>query len=110
MRLQNPPSDSPPSGAPELASAEPSLEGHGLYRVGLAYGRLIHRLRWLVIVLWVVAVGVSVPFASQLGGVRTGGGRHLHATESAACRAFPRRTRRSPPPTALPVFQFAARP
>src|SRR5258708_6312998 len=110
MRLQNPPADSPPSGVPELASAEPSLEGHGLYRVGLAYGRLIHRLRWVVIVLWVVAVGVSVPFASQLGSVLTGGGYNFQASESVRVGAILGQKLHVPPATVLVVFQSTTTP
>jgi len=110
MRLHNPPSDSPPSGARERASADPSREGHGLYRVGLAYGRLIHRLRWVVIVLWVVAVGVSVPFASQLGSVLTGGGYNFQASESAHVGALLGQKLHVPPATVLVVFQSTATP
>src|SRR5258705_5606169 len=110
MRLQLPPSDSPPSGAPELASADPSLDGHGLYRVGLAYGRLIHRLRWVVIVPWVVAVGVSVPFASQLGSVLTGGGYNFQASESVRVGDILGQKLHVPPATVLVVFQSTATP
>ncbi len=110
MRLQLPPSDSPPSGAPELASADPSLDGHGLYRVGLAYGRLIHRLRWVVLVLWVVAVGVSVPFAAQLGSVLTGGGYNFQASESAHVGDILSQKLHVPPATVLVVFQSTATP
>src|SRR5258707_13990112 len=110
MRLPNPPAGSPPSGARERASADPSREGHGLYRVGLAYGRLIHRLRWVVIVLWVVAVGVSVPFASQLGSVLTGGGYNFQASESAHVGALLGQKLHGPPATGLVVFQSPATP
>src|SRR5260221_13640588 len=110
MRLQNPPSDSPPSGARERAAADPSPEGHGLYRVGPAYGRLIHRLRWGVVVLWVVPVGVSVPFASQLGSVLTGGGDNFQASESAHVRALLGQKLHLPPATVLVGFQSTATP
>src|SRR5260370_40822326 len=110
MRLQNPPADSPPSGVPELASAEPSLEGHGLYRVGLAYGRLIHRLRWVVIVLWVVAVGVSVPFASLLDSVLTGGRHNFPASESVLGGAILRQTLPITPATVVAGFQSTTTP
>src|SRR5262249_18989511 len=82
MPLQNRPPDASASPGAGLASGELSLEGHGLYRVGLAYGRLIHHLRWLVIALWIVAVGASVPFASQLGSVLTGGGYSFSGSDS----------------------------
>ncbi|HEV8193942.1 MAG TPA: MMPL family transporter, partial [Ktedonobacterales bacterium] len=110
MRLQNPSSDSPPTQAIELASAEPPLEGHGLYHVGLAYGRLIYRLRWVVIMLWVVTVGVSVPFAAQLGTVLTGGGYNSQAGESAHVGDILKQKLHLPPATVLVVFQSAATP
>src|SRR5215469_14990834 len=104
MQLQSPSSDSPPTRAPEPASAEPPLEGHGLYHVGLAYGRLIYRLRWVVIILWVIAVGVSVPFAAQLGSALTGGGYDSRAGESAHVSDILDQKLHLPPATVLVVF------
>jgi hypothetical protein len=51
-----------------------SLEAHRLYRLGLSFGRQVHRFRWFIIAFWVVIVLVSVPFAAQIGSVLKGGG------------------------------------
>ncbi len=32
------------------------------------YGRLIYRLRWAIVALWVVALGISIPFAATISG------------------------------------------
>src|SRR5690348_16086249 len=55
---------------------------HGLYRIGLAYGRFIHRVRWLVIALWAAGLIASVPFAASLGSVLKGGGYSFSGSES----------------------------
>jgi RND superfamily putative drug exporter len=84
MRLQdragdNTAQDSAP-GSP--IDGEASIEGHGLYRVGLAYGRFIHRVRWIVVALWLVGLAVGVPFAAQLPSILTGGGYSFKNSES----------------------------
>ena len=38
----------------------------GTYRFGFAYGKFIHKTRWLVIVLWVIVLASSVPLAIRL--------------------------------------------
>ena len=59
-----------------------TLESHGLYRLGLAYGRQVYRFRWFIIALWIIIVGVSIPFASQLSSVLQGGGYTFKDSES----------------------------
>ena len=57
--------------------------GSGIfYRVG----GLIYRLRWVVILLWVVALGVSAYFAPQVGERLSGGDISLPGSESAAAQ------------------------
>lgn len=46
----------------------------GAYRIGYAYGRLIHRFRWLVLALWLAGLIVGAPFAARLSGVLESGG------------------------------------
>ncbi len=69
-----------------VPSTEPghksSLESHGLYRLGLAYGRLVYRFRWFIIAFWIVVVIVSIPFAANIGSVLTGGGFSYSNSES----------------------------
>src|SRR5207245_10830010 len=59
-----------------------TLESHGLYRLGLAYGRQVYRFRWFIIALWIIIVGVSIPFASQISSVLQGGGYSFKGSES----------------------------
>lgn len=42
-----------------------ALKAHGVYRVALAYGRFIHRFRWLILAIWLVIVVSSVFFMVQ---------------------------------------------
>ena len=39
-----------------------SLEAHGQYRLGLNFGRQVHRFRWFIIAFWVVIVLVKCSF------------------------------------------------
>ncbi|HEU5199360.1 MAG TPA: hypothetical protein VFU32_06970 [Ktedonobacterales bacterium] len=55
----------------EVATVSPThhpaaLETHGIYRIGLAYGRLVYRFRWPIIVVWVIGLLISLPFDAQL--------------------------------------------
>ncbi len=52
------------------------------YRVG----GLIYRLRWVVILLWVIALGVSAYFAPQVGERLSGGDISLPGSESTAAQ------------------------
>ena len=87
-----------------------SIEGHGLYRVGLAYGRFIYRIRWLVIALWVVGVVASVPFAAKLSSVLTGGGYTLQDSESIKVSNILTDKLHQPTTQLLVVFQSADTP
>src|SRR5262249_52164191 len=49
---------------------------------GYAYGRLIHRFRWLVLALWLVGLIVGAPFAARLSGVLESGGYSYDASEA----------------------------
>lgn len=61
---------------------ETSLAKQGFYRFGLAYGRLVYRLRWLFILLWLIGLGVSIPFTLSVGNVLNGGGYSIKDSES----------------------------
>src|SRR5712692_1605940 len=58
------------------------LETHALYRLGLAYGRQVYRLRWFIIAFWVIVLGVSIPFTSRVGDALNGGGYSYNASDS----------------------------
>src|SRR5579872_594048 len=79
MQIQERPGERIASGAPPSVR---SLETHGLYRLGLAYGRQVYRLRWFIIVFWVVILGVSIPFTVKIGDALNGGGYSYDASES----------------------------
>src|SRR5690348_574544 len=79
MQLQDRPGEKLASGAPVTVRA---LETHILYRLGLAYGRPIFRLRWFIIAFWVIVLGASIPFTAQVGDALKGGGYSYDASES----------------------------
>jgi len=83
---------------------------HGAYRLGLAYGRLVHRLRWLVLALWVAALVASVPFAAQLSSALKSGGYSYSGSEAAHANTALDNTLHVPPSQAVVVFQSSATP
>ncbi|MGZ3679753.1 MAG: MMPL family transporter [Ktedonobacterales bacterium] len=87
------------------AATAVSIEGHGLYRVGLAYGRFIYRIRWLVIAFWVAGVVASIPFAAKLSTVLTGGGYTFNGSESIKVANILADTLHQPASQLLVVFQ-----
>ncbi len=64
------------------SSSETKLTEQGFYRFGLVYGRLVYRLRWLFILLWLVGLGVSIPFTLSVGNVLNGGDYSIKGSES----------------------------
>jgi uncharacterized membrane protein YdfJ with MMPL/SSD domain len=83
MQLQEKSRDGIATGGSSVdAHSDKKLHTHGLYRLGFNYGRLVYRLRWLIIALWVVGLAVSVPFAAQLTSKLTGGGYSMSQSES----------------------------
>jgi RND superfamily putative drug exporter len=83
------------------------LESNALYRLGLNYGRLVHRFRWYIIALWVVIVLVSVPFAAQIGSVLKGGGYSSKDSESARASTLIQEKLPRPSTQLLVIFQSA---
>src|SRR6516164_6240442 len=81
------------------------LESHGLYRLGLAYGRQVYRFRWFIIALWIIILGVSIPFASQIGSVLQGGGYNFKDSESIRVDNLLTSKLHQPLTQALVVFQ-----
>ena len=87
------------------AEAISALESHGLYRVGLRFGRQVYRLRWFIIALWAVIVLVSIPFAAQIGAVLTSSGGGDTSSESARADSLVQNTLHEPNTQLLVVFQ-----
>src|SRR5579862_2491499 len=77
----------------------------GAYRLGLAYGRLIYQLRWLVVALWVGALVASIPFASQLTSALQSGGYSYDGSEAAQANITLTNTLHWPASQAVVVFQ-----
>lgn len=63
-----------------------TLEGSLGSGVFYRFGALIYRLRWVVILLWVVSLGVSAYFAPQVSERLSGGDITLPGSESAAAQ------------------------
>jgi cytochrome oxidase assembly protein ShyY1 len=77
MRIDEASKDRQDQSAQVIASnekTETSLETHRIYRVGLAYGRLVYRFRWFVLAFWLIVLAASVPFASKLPAILSSGG------------------------------------
>ena len=64
-------------------SADSAFVLHPSFRIGLAYGRFVYRFRWFLLMFWMVAVGVSVPFATGLPSLLSSGGFSVNGNESA---------------------------
>lgn len=88
---------------PVTATGE-KLEAHGLYRIGLAYGRFIYRVRWIVLALWVIGLLASIPFAAKVGSVLTGGGYSFNQSESVHADNLLSGVLHQPPSQLLVVF------
>ncbi|HLX40536.1 MAG TPA: MMPL family transporter, partial [Ktedonobacteraceae bacterium] len=108
MKLQDSTPDLPVV-SPEV-TGEAKLESHGIYRLGLAYARQVYRFRWLIIVLWLVGVAASVPFAVQLPAILSGGGYSLSSSESAHVNTIITDKLHQPPSSAMVVFQSSNTP
>src|SRR5260370_33398112 len=63
--------------------AESALALHPSFRIGLAYGRFVHRFRWFLLAFWIAVVVASVPFAIQLPSLLSSGGFQDRGSESA---------------------------
>jgi len=103
MQTQEKPQDSLEEG--DKSKKTSILESHGLYRLGLAYGRQVYRFRWFIIALWIIIVGVSIPFASQISSVLQGGGYSFQNSESIRVDNLLTSKLHQPLTQALVVFQ-----
>jgi RND superfamily putative drug exporter len=102
MKLQD--LESNQAGGESISSAHRPT---GIYRFGFAYGKFIHKTRWIVIALWVVALAASVPFAMRLPSILTGGGYSLPHSESGTVSQILSDTFHQPLAQLLIVFHSA---
>ena len=86
-------------------SAHDDGRPHGIYRFGVAYGRVIHRLRWIVLALWVAGLVAAVPFAAQVSSVLTGNGYSFSGSESVKVNHTLTDKLHQPASTLIVVFQ-----
>jgi uncharacterized membrane protein YdfJ with MMPL/SSD domain len=87
-----------------------TLESHPAYRFGLSYGRIIYRLRWLIIALWLVGVAAAVPFAAQVTSVLGGSGYSAPTSESSRVPQLLVSNLHQAPSQLLVVFQSPSTP
>ncbi|HEU0025658.1 MAG TPA: MMPL family transporter [Ktedonobacterales bacterium] len=88
-----------------LAHIHTDSEVHGIYRFGLGYGRLVHKLRWLIVAVWLVGLVAAVPFAAQVTSVLSGGGYSYSGSESVKANNIVAGKLKTPDSTLLVVFQ-----
>jgi RND superfamily putative drug exporter len=88
-------------------SAESALAPDPSFRLGLAFGRLVHRFRWFLLVFWMAALVASVPFAARLPSLLSGGGFSVSGSESAQANRELIEKLHVPPSTLTVVFQSA---
>jgi uncharacterized membrane protein YdfJ with MMPL/SSD domain len=99
---------SPAEGSARSAGAGPAPDGRAhrrWYRAGLAYGRLVHRLRWLILALWVIGLVVAVPFAARVASALHSGGYVYDGSESVKASQAISRALGEGGSSALVVFQ-----
>jgi putative drug exporter of the RND superfamily len=108
MQIQEKPQES--HAKADKSKKKSSLEFHGLYRLGLAYGRQVYRFRWFVLAFWIIVVGISIPFASQIGSVLQGGGYSFQGSESTRVNTLLTDKLHQPLAQALVVFQSTSTP
>src|SRR6185437_231316 len=102
------PAQPPTSSSPASHSAgQDDAQPHGLYRLGVGYGRLIYKLRWVVLALWVVGLLAAAPFAAQVSSVLTGSGYSFSGSESVKVNSVLAAKLHQPKTTLMVVFQSA---
>jgi putative drug exporter of the RND superfamily len=104
------PASQPTSDTSYANTPEKKSGPQGAYRIGYAYGRLIHRFRWVVLALWLVGLIVGAPFAARLSGVLESGGYSYDASEATHANNTLINKLHWSPSQALVVFQSASVP
>ena len=92
---------------PSRGDGQDDGQPHGLYRLGVGYGRLIYKLRWVVLALWVVGLLAAVPFAARVSSVLTGNGYSFGGSESVKVNTVLASKLHQPKTTLMVVFQSA---
>ncbi len=78
--------------------------------LGIRYGQLIFRFRWLVIAFWAIAVVVSVPFSAQVTDHLSNGGFAMTGSESTHANTILGQKFTPALPSVVVVFQSTSTP
>ncbi len=87
------------------AGAVEHAEKNHISRIGVAYGRFIYRIRWVVLLIWIAGLSVSAPFALHISDVLASGGYIFGNSESANVTNIQTNLFSAPNSSALVVFQ-----
>ena len=90
-------------------AAAPTRPSRGFYGLALGYGRLIYRVRWIILALWLGGLIASVPFAASIASVLKGGFSYGGGESGRAASALFAQLH-WPRSEALVVFQSSATP
>ncbi|HLI69156.1 MAG TPA: MMPL family transporter [Ktedonobacteraceae bacterium] len=113
MREYQPPTDHdlPQTTKPQTATGDTSdSRPPRFYRLGLAYGRIIYRLRWVSVVFWIIVLAASVPFASRVSSVLNGGDYSYGSSESSHVDDLLVQKLHNPPSQVFVVFHSSSVP
>jgi RND superfamily putative drug exporter len=95
--------------APAIKNTD-ALESQPIFRLGQRLGQTIYRFRWGVLALWTVALLVSLPFATRISGVLTGGGYTVASSESIRVQTIAQQKLHQPVAQVSVIFQSATIP
>jgi hypothetical protein len=93
MKVQEQPAQ---EAAVARVTEEDALAAHGLYRVGIAYGRGVYRIRWVIVALSVLALLVGAPFAAKLAPLLSCGGYTFNNSEPVQASTIAQQTLHQP--------------
>src|ERR1051326_90927 len=105
MQTQEAPQEHPETAGAAAAPQHPApLETHGMYRLGLAYGRQVYRWRWFILAFWIVALLTSLPFTARLSTVLKSGGYSFSGSDSVRVANIAIDKLHAPPSQVIAVF------
>lgn len=99
------PQEHPETAGAASASPQPAaLETHSSYRIGLAYGRQAYRLRWFILVFWLIALLASLPNTAKISTVLKSGGYSFSGSDSVRVENLAIDRLHAPPSQVMAVF------
>lgn len=88
---------------------EPSTN-NALYRLGMIYGRFIYQVRWLVLLVWIVGLVISIPFAANLPKILDSNGSSSKTGEATQVADILANKLKQVPAQLIVVFQSGSEP